>query len=407
MGKLKNTVIMKNINISLLVLFMVFSLLSCSEDTTRTPFGSDDKTPPEPVTNITVTNTHGGAVIKYDPPTDEDLQYVKAVYTDTKGKHCEVLTSAYVDSLVIEGLGDTNEYKVDLYAGDKFDNISKPASTTINPKIPPVQIVFESLSYQETFGGFSVDFTNIFKADLAIYALCKTDDMFIDYEALYTSREKRPFIVRGLPSETNTFGLYVRDKYDNISDTLFFDATPWPEEQLNKKLFNHVTVIGDVRWDDYAGKPENAWDDNVSNGNFAHTSYPVEFPHRMTIDLGVNSIMSRFKLWQRPGRDVLYQHGAPKKYRIYGCSKLPENPSATDPMAGWTLLIECSSLKPSGLPVGQNSGEDEEYAGLGEEYSFPVGMDPIRYFRIETLESWSGMKCSVISELAFWGQVQE
>lgn len=399
---------MKNVNISLLALFCAFSLLSCSEDSTRVPFGTDDKTPPEPVSNIAVKNTHGGAVLRYDRPQDEDLQYVKAVYIDTRGKRCEVLASSYIDSLVIEGLGDTNEYKVDLYTGDKHDNLSKPASATINPMEPPVQIVYETLSYMVDFGGFTVEFFNSFKTDLAIYALYKTDEGFIDYDALYTARESGVFRVRGLPSESNTFGIYVRDKYDNISDTLFFDATPWFEVELDKKLFNHVALRGDVTWNNYSGgAPQNAWDDVVSNSKYAHSPYPVEFPHRFTIDLGVTTILSRFKLWQRPGNDVLYQHGAPKFYRVYGCISLPLNPTDDDPMAGWTLLTECTSIKPSELPLGQNSGEDEEYAGLGEEYSFPTGMDPIRYIRFEFLESWSGMKCSVVGELSFWGDIQE
>jgi hypothetical protein len=69
--------------------------------------------------------------------------------------------------------------------------------------------------------------------------------------------------------------------------------------------------------------------------------------------------------------------------------------------------MDCNSFKPSGLPVGQNSSEDVEYAAKGEEFSFPRGINAVRYMRFEMLESWSGMKCSTIGELSFWGDIQQ
>jgi hypothetical protein len=176
---------------------------------------------------------------------------------------------------------------------------------------------------------------------------------------------------------------------------------------LDKFLFEAKKVHGDLDWDFYGGSPQKAWDNVLNKENYAHTNFPEEFPHRLTIDLGVDVILSRFKFYQRPGEDVLYQHGAPKVYRIYGRLDNPGAGNSANVLEGWTLLRDCYSIKPSGLPLGQNSGEDEEFAALGEEFSFPRATMPIvRYIRFEMLESWSGMKCSTIGELAFWGEIQ-
>lgn len=383
-------------------------LMSCKEENLLQPYGVKDSIIPGKVSNVRIENIPGGAVLKYDLPTDADLFYVKAVYQSSKGIQKSVSSSAYVDSLKIEGLGNTNEYEVKLFSVNHKEEASEPVLVKINPLTPPVETVFKSLKYEIDFGGFVVSYKNENAADIAIYVLRldSTQTYYENFDAAYTSMKAGTFPVRGLPAKENKFGLYVRDRYDNLSDTLFFVDTPIHEEQLDKKLFTSLQVPGDVRWDFYEGSPEKTWDDVVSNGNYAHTDYPTAFPHRFTIDLGVDVKLSRFRFWQRPGDDVLYQHGAPKHYKVYGRADKPEGGTESNPLNGWTLLLECNSLKPSGLPMGQNSAEDVEFANKGEEFSFSRDVSVIRYIRFEMLESWSGMECSTISELSFWGQKQ-
>lgn len=388
---------------------VIFCLLfSCKEENLLKPYGDNPGGTPGQVTNVRVKNIAGGAVLKYDLPKDIDLLYVKAIYKSSLGVEKEVSSSAYVDSLKIVGLGNTNEYPVQIYCVDHFENRSLPVDVVINPLKSPVQSVFESLNYFIDFGGFVVNFENQAASEVAIYvlALDSTQTTLESYDALYTGLPKGTFPVRGLPNKENTFGIYVRDRYDNMSDTLIFKGTPMREDILDKKLFTTLKVAGDVGFDFYDGAPTKAWDDNVSNTNYAHTDFPVEFPHRLTIDLGVKVRLSRFRFWQRPGDDVLFQHGAPKHYKVYGRAEKPEVGSASDPLAGWTLLMECNSFKPSGLSLAQNSSEDIEYNAKGEEFSFSRDIESVRYLRFEMLESWSGMQCSTIGELCFWGEIQ-
>lgn len=397
----------KNILYTFIFLFCV--LLGCKEENPLLPYGNDDGKAPQDVTNIRVTNTPGGAVLKYDTPIESDLSYVKAVYSNTSGKIQEVRASKYVDSLTVAGLGTTDEYTVKLYAVDVFENSSAGVDTRIKPLTPPVWSVRESFEYAIDFGGFMVNFENLTGDDIAIYTLVKNQktDKFDVYDAFYTKLKGGNYAVRGLPNTENTFGLFVRDHYDNRSDTLYFTGTPWREDELSKKLFASLSVAGDVTWNHYGGgSPLNAWDDIISERNFAHTAYPIAFPHRFTMDLGVDVKLSRFRFWQRPGASVLYQHGAPKHYRVYGRADRPTGGDASNPMEGWTLLMECNSYKPSGLPWGQNAPEDEEFAARGEEFMFARDVPVVRYIRFEMLESWSGMECSTIGELAFWGEIQ-
>lgn len=397
---------MKRVIINILCVVFVL-LVSCKEESLLQPYGGDENSIPGKVSNVQVENISGGAILKYDLPKDPNLLYVKAVYTSTQGIVKSVSASAYVDSLKISGLGDTLDYSVKLYTISYTEKASEPVEVTITPKTPSVRLVYESLDYFIDFGGFVVSFDNEAKTDVAIYVLrmdsTKTEMEF--YDAMYTSSEKGSFPVRGLPNKENTFGIYVRDRYDNMSDTIFFTGIPLREDLMDKKQFKNLLVPGDVQWNFHGGDPTRAWDDNVSNGNYAHTDFPAEFPHRFTMDLGKEVRLSRFRFWQRPGDDVLYQHGAPKHYKVYGRLDKPEGGSASDPLGGWTLLMECKSVKPSGLPLAQNSSEDIEFAAKGEEFSFPRDISTVRYLRFEMLESWSGMKCSTIGELSFWGEI--
>lgn len=399
---------MKNI----FILFCVLILVSCGDEFEPGPIGDKGNSVPDPVINAQVLrNIPGGAVITYDLPENLDIQYVKAEFTATNGKVREVKASSFVDTLVIKGLGSTDPKTVKLYSVSRKELVSNPVEVTINPLTPPLLEIRNSLDYSVDFGGFLLMYKgNETREEVSVYTLMKDPDSgeMIEHQILYPSQVEDTLSVRGLKDIETEFAVYVRDRWDNVSDTLFFTLTPWREDYLNKKQIKYISVAGDVTWNNYSGgASHHAYDDVIGNGNYIHTPYPVEFPHRYTLDLGVTAQLSRFLLWQRPGSDVLYQHGAPKHYKVYGRADDPGSGDVNDPLAGWTLLTECFSFKPSKLPMGQNSAEDEAYAAAGEEFSFPRDIPEIRYIRFEMLESWSGMKCSVVSELSFYGEVKD
>ena len=66
---------MKNIAFILLILAAV-CFANCAGDYEAEPRGTNDGKAPAPITNISVKNVNGGAIIKYTPSDDVDLLYV-------------------------------------------------------------------------------------------------------------------------------------------------------------------------------------------------------------------------------------------------------------------------------------------------------------------------------------------
>ena len=62
-------------------LSLAIMLINCSEDPIHSANGSDG-IPPGKVTVNSIENIAGGAIIKFTPPTDEDLLYIKGSYDD-------------------------------------------------------------------------------------------------------------------------------------------------------------------------------------------------------------------------------------------------------------------------------------------------------------------------------------
>ena len=67
-------------------IFYVLILLAsgCSEESHKA-YGSDND-PPGKVTITSIENVAGGAIIKFTPPSDEDLLYISGKYQNEKGE---------------------------------------------------------------------------------------------------------------------------------------------------------------------------------------------------------------------------------------------------------------------------------------------------------------------------------
>ena len=198
--------------------------------------------------------------------------------------------------------------------------------------------------------------------------------------------------------------IFVRDKWENTSDTLYAEITPWKESLLDKIKFQLVKVMDDVSWDYHEGYHSRLWDGQIGGWNWGHTEYPIPFPHAFSIDLNVNVRLSQFQFWQRlDSQDLLYAHGAPKYFKLYGCEegKDLQNPD------NWVVLFDGEMKKPSGGAFGDAlTQEDIEEAQRGHVFTLNQDVPFIRYFRFQSLMSWSGMETSVMSEITLWGDIQ-
>jgi hypothetical protein len=403
---------MKNfIKLSIFYLGLVLFLYGCQPEEKNSPYGSDG-TNPGLVTVEEVINKPGGAVIYYIPPTDVDLLYVKASFKDNRGKSREVKVSQVIDSIVIEGFGKVGDYNVTLNAVDRGENVSLPTNVKISPLTPPVQLIFPTLVGEVDFGGIKVSYENPLKAEVSLNVLVfdESRDEFVYRESFFTSQSSGTYSFRGYKAVKTKFGVYVEDHWENVSDTIYFEVTPIPDDFLDKSLFSVFKIQGDKDFNDYGFNESQMWDQRFSDQwNCGHTDFQTILPHYLTVNLGVKVKLSRFKLYQRGGGE-LYKHGNPKRFNVYGVLDLNSLPpyDSNNPNAGWTFLKECQSFKPSGLPIGQNTAEDYEFQNKGEDFNFDVdNLVEVKYIRIEVLENWGGINGTVIGELSFWGEISK
>lgn len=385
-------------NFKLIFLFLYLFISACKTDV-HGPL-KDDGVAPDPVTVKTVKNLSGGAVITYGLPKNSNLAYVIAEYEIRPGKLWEVRSSGYNDSLKIEGLGGVKDYEIKLYAVNKGEKRSTPVSVRVSPLSSPVLETFRSLKVVEDFGGVRVNFENKAESNVVVSVLRKNKDgEWVTAEVNYTKNKTGMFNARGLESKLTTFGVFVKDRWDNRSDTSIYELTPI-YETLIPKPFAAFFLVGDQKGGH--GDPiltiDKIWNGVTGNSTEFHTSPKVVWPQWFSFDLKVTSQLSRFKMYFRTAPTMLYNAAVPKKWEVWGAAEKP-----TVDMATWTKLMDCESYKPSGFPVGLNSNDDKVYAEGGEDFTFPPGTPAVRYLRFKITETWGGVDYFYISEVTFWG----
>lgn len=385
-------------------LFPVFlvgclALTACKENAIG-PF--DAGTPaPGPVSNITVEPLPGAVKLTYKLPAEKNLLYVKAE-VEINGEIRETKASFYQNYMEIEGFGDTTAYDVNIYAVSRSEKLSDPVRIKVKPLMPPVMEAYASLDLNADFGGATVSFENSAEGELNIIMLTK--DEAGDWQTAdiyYTQKPAGYFSVRGYDTLSREFAVYVKDRWDNRSDTLVKELKPIFEKQLDRTQFREYVLPTDQA-PAWGWVMPNIWDGiivnntNVDKPGF-HTA-PGEWPQWFTFSLGVKAKLSRFRFWQR-GSWIAFTDRNIKKFEIWGSNE----PSPDGSWEGWTKLLEGESVKPSGLPMGENSTEDLALVGAGEEFVFPAGTPAVKYIRIKVLETWSGAESFYIMQVAFWG----
>jgi hypothetical protein len=388
----------------------------------------DGSTPaPAPVTLEKVTNKPGGAVIRYSIPRDKNLLGVKVVYT-RNGEVCESKVSKYTDTLVVEGFGNTAPQEVMLYSVGVNEKLSEPVPVEINPLVPPVQTV--TFDIEEGFGGVVVSLDgNYSNASLTLVLLSDTlftsgeKRQWLQMQTFHTAAAARKFTRRGLEAKTMDFALYVRDRWGNMSDTVYRSLMPLEEVKLPKTEFRNAALPGDF-FLAYAGsnsyRMENMWlGGEAANNTFYASVLDGPMPHWFTIDLGHKMSISRIQKWPRSGYEV-YSGGAPRTFELWGSTN-PNPDGSWD--ESWTLLGEFEQFKPSGYGEGREIGpitdEDRDYWYNRTEFELiPSDNAPNPYMTVTHLrmkftsnyvtygtEMTQGQM--IIGEITLWGQLRD
>jgi hypothetical protein len=379
---------------------------SCADVETRKPFGNNDGKAPGTVTPTGYVPTPGGAVVKFVVPPDEDLLYVKVKYQLDNGKPQEARASLYSDEVLVEGFGNTEAKTLTISAVDRYDNEGEAVPYDIVPGASACQLAFDSLSVSPTFGGVYVKTKNVNRKILYI-DVSTTDSAGGWYTAHteYTSVSSIGFAVRGFADSLRAFKIVVRDVFENSSEVFEASLVPIFEQKLDLEKFRPVILPGDIKMD-AAGQGGIGVLFNGNNHygerNLAHSPDFLEYPVWFTFDMGVKARLSRYVYWQRLEEEWLYNHGNMKTWEVWGT---PNTPNPTGSWDGWIKLMDCESIKPSGLPVLEISVEDIERATKGEEYEFPPDTPAVRYIRIKLLSTFADKGLWHLQQLWFWGLV--
>ncbi len=393
----------------LIFLFAIAGVLAflsgCEEDVKEPLF--KDSVSPGPVTSPEVVNLPGAAIISYTLPNDEDLLYVKAEYTLANGKKVEAKSSNFLSSIKVEGFGDTAEKTITLTAVDRSENSSTPLTVKVNPELPDVHSVQQTIEMIADFGGVLYRWKNENNASLSFMILA-TDSTgaLSEVETVYSGVTDGQYTVRGFAPEEKTFGILIRDRWDNYSDTAKITVTPMFEEELDKDKFDKIVLDNDHDWAAWEGRYEYSYDNNINT--FNHTWAGTGWPQYFTLDLGVVARLSRFNLVQR--QTFEYRHGNLRLFDVWGSK---EEPAQDGSFEGWFPLRVaaspynngCVSIKPS--EQGGTAAEDQEHLVNGDEFSFTLDDPEVRYIRIVVNETWGLTGFSHFAEITFWGQVIE
>lgn len=385
-------------NIFIVATLIIWVMVGCKEGKLEPLYPSGDT--PSLIKVSKVEAYPGSVKVTYELPNERDLLYVLAEYRNKYGQIVQNKSSTYINSITIEGFADTSTYELSLYCVTRTEVRSEAVKVPVKCLKPPVYAARETIKLQEDFGGINVTFENETEAPLSLVVAYKDENgAYVDKETFYTSQKNVSLTARGFESENTDFAVYMRDRWNNRTDTIFTSLTPIFEKELDKSLFRSVTLPTDVAvgW----GLPiPNLWDNVISAEGYMWHSADAPMPVHFTFDLGVQAKLSRFVLWQRQGQWI-YNHGNPKRYEIWGTTS-PANNGSWD---NWILLASCISEKPSKQPLGMNTAEDVAAAARGEETNIALDAPKVRYIRVKILEPWvgSGGLAAHISEMTFYG----
>lgn len=395
---MKNKILLVSITLIIAVI-----LYSCKADHLGPLENSN--TAPGLVTNVSVINGPGNATLTYTLPKDKDLLYVKAVYTLASGQVMEVKSSYYGNNLIVEGFGDTSQHDVSLYAVNRSEKASAATVVKVKPLENPIWGVFRTLKVLPDFGGINFKASNPAKADLAIEIFTESKGKLVSTgKNIYTSASQLDQSIRGLDTLTQKFGITIRDRWLNHTDTLFLNLKPLYETLIPKNGYKEVNLPTDTHQQYSSTSISMMWDGNIIDWpSVCLTSTSTTDPQWVTFDVGKLATLSRITIWDYPeylnqGR-TYYYGGDIKQFEVWGS----DSPPADGSYNNWILLGSFTSKKPSGSAYGVQTSEDYAFANAGISYTFDVAPKKVRYLRIKSIKNWQGTSFMSISEVQVYG----
>jgi len=397
------------------LVFLLLSFASCKDDS-QLGMPSRKGSPPPPPSLVGVVNMSGAAIINFSVPANDDIIGVVATY-DINGVERSVKASVFENKLKVEGFGRAADFKVYLKSFDRYRNESEPIEVTVSPLTPPVHLIFGSLEVLPTFNGLRVIWENAEQNNIIVSVSAKDElGEWYNLENFYSNSKEGRGLVRGLPTDSITVSVSIRDRWDNYSDVLITKLLPWYDEPLDRTKFKEVTRLpGDGDYMASPRTPSQIWtpvtgEPGLPGVDAAYHSSTIGIGYCVTFDMGQVAILSTYKWYDRLGstNNFVFTHNNLRRYTIYGSMDLTLEMQASGSLDLWTKLYEAVAFRPSGGGIGApNTSDDLAYAAEGDFHEMPPGTPPVRYIRILFQENWSNGTLAQIRAIRFRGQIQK
>lgn len=393
----------KQLNKAVLFLLFIFAaILSCSDHEDL------DTSPPGVLSNVSVTPTNGGGIISYTLPSDDDILYVKAVYTNSQGEEVFRVSSKHNTSVEITGLSQLTPVNVKLFVVDLNENVSETVSIDFTPLKSFIFFVQESIQISPDLGGVKITWENIASKTVFVYVhILEGADEVI--RILSSNNAEESIFIRGLAPSEISISTKVEDFDGNITELEEKGRyTPLFEEKIDKSTWTLVSGQS-INGNAYEGKTVNFWDDVVDTVETdADNSYfiatrdnnggSLNFPLDIVIDLNKNVKIQRFIVWQRAywyqggGVTYHYQEENIKSFNLYASSDAQT----------WNLLGEFDIGDPRN-GAGEIPATAFQEAIDGHEFSLENTSEAFRYLKFQITSNYGSTQITVGSEITLFG----
>lgn len=409
---------MNHIKIFYLILFLFTQFIySCSVDKIE----SSEK--PVPITDYEISPIYGGAIITYSVPNDPNVLCVTAEYLRNGQMYIE-RSSYHKNSLRIEGFKTSEPVVVTLYTENSNEVRSDPVTVEFTPLQALVDLTKESMDFLTTFGGIVLSWENLLNSELNIRLMAFIEGDLVRNEIYYStlSHDKRSY--RGYESVETKYAVTIGDKWENISDTLFYTTTPIFEMEVPKP-WNDMRpyVKGDNLTELQADHAfPKFFDGIIGGGSFGYLNLAGSEGNSFTFDMKEIFKLSRFKFWPslRTGViDDVYGNVNITEFEMWGSPVLDIN----KPDSYWADSEDhAGTFKEDWEYLGyfvrerldlQGATDDEVWqrgAVDGDENELPLELGPVRYIRFFARATADGRPVPnnywQLGELSFFGTNQ-
>lgn len=395
-------------NIRLIIIISLAMLYGCTEPQVG-QYPVDD-TPPQEVTVTKIENLAGKVVVSYKLPNESDLLYVKAVYVDAKGATKEVRASMFKNRLEISGFGRSLKRSVQLISVDRSRNESAPVVIEVEPQDSPIYNVAEMMDVSSSWGGAVFKWENTQNETFVVKVYKEDNGNLFELDTFYSSETNAIRSIRGMESSEQSIAVVVNDIYGNSSDMMTYKIIPWFEVELPYDDFVVMPFPDGIAYSKryHKGGDKALFDNLINDVNSVFYLEPGVPPQPFfSVNLNHKCALSRMKMWQRTNSKQAFVAHNPHYFEIWGTD---DELATRDPnnWEGWVKLLDCESVRPSGLgPDVIADGDDLAYAQAGEDFEFAAGTMPVRFFRFRSIENWGKSTALHMGEIRLWGIITE